>query len=165
MRKRIYDDLPLEVFRHCLEGLIESRKISFQEDTVSLHGREIQLTAEGRQLREMIEAFFLKAGFQPPPVSDLQNSIPADPEEIRRIFFWMIKERILVKLSDDMVYHQATLEEIKSRIKARFAPGAKFGVADFKELFDLTRKHAIPLLEHLDREKFTRRLGNERILL
>jgi selenocysteine-specific elongation factor len=165
LRKRIYDDLPLEVFRYCLEGLVENRKISLQEDAVSLHGREIQLTAEGQQVREMIEAFLRKAGFQPPPISDLQNSIPADPEEVRRIFFWLIKGKILVKLTDDMVYHQATLEEIKSQIRTRFAPGVKFGVAEFKELFDLTRKHAIPLLEYLDREKFTRRLGNDRILL
>jgi selenocysteine-specific elongation factor len=165
LRKRFYDDLPLEVFRYCLEGLVESRKISFQEDAVSLHGREVQLTAEGQQVREMIEAYFRRAGFQPPPISDLQNSIPADPEEVRRIFFWLIKGKVLVKLAEDMVYHQATLEEIKSQIKARFAPGVKFGVAEFKELFDLTRKHAIPLLEYLDREKFTRRLGNDRILL
>ena len=45
------------------------------------------------------------------------------------------------------------------------APGSKFGVAEFKELFDITRKHAIPLLEYLDRDRFTRRLGNDRILL
>ena len=165
LRKRIYDDLPLEVFRHCMDALVEARKISFQEDAVSLHGREVQLTAEGQQVREMIEAFFRKSGFQPPPISNLQSAIPADPEEVRRIFFWMIKGKILVKLAEDMVYHQTTLDEIKRQIRARFAPGAKFGVADFKELFDLTRKHAIPLLEYLDREKFTRRLGNDRILL
>jgi selenocysteine-specific elongation factor len=165
LRKRLYDNLPLEVFRYCLDGLVEQRKISFLEDAVSTHGREVQLTAEGQQVREMIEAYFQRAGYQPPPISDLQNSIAADPEEIRRIFFWMIKEKILVKLSDDLVYHRLTLESVKKQIKAKFTPGTKFGVAEFKELFDLTRKHAIPLLEFLDREKFTRRLGNDRVLL
>jgi selenocysteine-specific elongation factor len=77
----------------------------------------------------------------------------------------MIKEKILIKLSEDLVYHRTTLEEIKGQIRAKFAPGAKFGVADFKDLFDITRKHAIPLLEYLDRDRFTRRLGNDRILL
>ncbi len=103
---------------------------------MSLHGREVQLTTEGQQVRELIEAFFQKAGYQAPSFSDLQNSVEADPEEIRRIFFWMIKEKILVKLSDDLVYHRTTLDAIKKQIKAKFAPGAKFGVADFKELFD-----------------------------
>ncbi len=165
LRKRLYDDLPLEVFRHCLDELVEKRKISFLEDALSLHGREVQLTAEGQKVREMIEAAIQRAGFQPPSIPDLQNSIQADAEEVRRIFFWMIKEKILVRLSDDLVYHRGTLETIKMQIKKRFAPGAKFGVAEFKELFDITRKHAIPLLEYLDRDKFTRRLGNDRILL
>jgi selenocysteine-specific elongation factor len=165
LRKRLYDDLPLEVFRYCLDGLAEKRKLSFLEDAVALHGREVQLTTEGQQVRELIEAFFQKAGYQAPTFSDLQNSIEGDPEEIRRIFFWMLKEKILVKLSDDLVYHRTTLDSIKKQIKAKFAPGAKFGVAEFKEVFDFSRKHAIPLLEHLDREKFTRRVGNDRILL
>ena len=103
LRKRIFDDLPLEVFRHCMEGLVERRKISFQEDTVSLHGREVQLTAEGEQVRQEIETVFQRAGYQPPLISDVQNSVKADPEEIRRIFFWMIKEKILVKVSEDLI--------------------------------------------------------------
>jgi selenocysteine-specific elongation factor len=165
LRKRIYDNLPLEIFRYCLEGLVEKHRLAFQEDMISLHGREVQLTSAGQQVREMIEVFFQKSGYQPPSVSDLQSSISADPDEVRRIFFWMVKERILIKLADDIVYHRSTIDDIKKQIKTRFASGTKFGVADFKELFDITRKHAIPLLEYLDREKFTRRLGNDRVLL
>jgi selenocysteine-specific elongation factor len=165
LRKRFFDDLPLEVFRHCMEGLIEKHKISFQEDTVSLHGREVQLTNEGQKIREIIEALFVRAGYQPPLISEVQNSVSSDPEEAKRIFFWMIKEKILVRISDDLVYHRTTLDTIKKQIKNKFTPGNKFGVADFKELFDITRKHAIPLLEYLDREHFTRRLGNDRVLL
>jgi len=165
LRKRFYDDLPLEVFRYCLDGLVEKKKISFLEDAVALFGREVQLTSEGEQIRQNIEALVLNAGYQPPQLPDLQNSISADPEEVRRIFFWMMKEKILVKLTEDIVYHRTTLESIKKQIKGKFASGSKFGVAEFKELFDLTRKHAIPLLEYLDRERFTRRVGSDRILL
>ena len=113
----------------------------------------------------MIEDFLKKAGYQPPSISGLQSSIAADPEEIRRIFFWMIKEKIIIKLAEDLVYHRMTLESMKQHMKSSLSPGAKFGVAEFKELFNLTRKHAIPLLEYFDREKVTRRLGNDRILL
>jgi selenocysteine-specific elongation factor len=77
----------------------------------------------------------------------------------------MLKEKILVRVTEDIVYHRAAMDEMKSRIRSRYQPGAKFGIAEFKELFDLTRKHAIPLLEYLDRERFTRRQGSERILL
>jgi len=75
------------------------------------------------------------------------------------------RERVLVKISDELTYHREVLDEIKRRIRTSYAPGSKFGVAEFKQLFDLTRKHAIPLLEFLDRERFTRRQGNDRVLL
>ena len=165
LRKRLYDDLPLEVFRYCLDGLAEKNKISFLEDAVSLYGREVQLSAEGQRIREVIEDFFQKSGYQPPSLSELQSSSGLDPEELRRISFWMIKEKILIKLSDDIIYHRSTIESIKKQIKSKFSSGSRFGVAEFKELFDITRKHAIPLLEYLDRDKFTRRVGNDRLLL
>jgi selenocysteine-specific elongation factor len=165
LRKRIYDGLPAEVFKYCLEMLVEKHRLSLQKETVSLYGREVQLSSEGEQLREKIEAVFKQSGFQPPLLSELLASVDEDPEEVRRIFYWMIKENILVKIAEDFVYLQTTLEDIKEKTKGRFAAGTKFGVADFKEIFNLTRKHTIPLLEYLDREKFTRRQGNERILL
>jgi selenocysteine-specific elongation factor len=165
LRKRIYDGLPLELFRYCLEKLVEKKKLSLEKELVSLFGREVQLSEHGEQLRERIESLFTEAGFQPPTFSQLQSSLNEDPDEVRRIYFWMIKEKILVKIAEDFVYHRSTLEAIKDKIKSRFSAGAKFSVADFKEILDLTRKHSIPLLEFFDREKFTRRHGNERILL
>ncbi|HTK89728.1 MAG TPA: SelB C-terminal domain-containing protein [Verrucomicrobiae bacterium] len=38
-------------------------------------------------------------------------------------------------------------------------------VATFKERFGVTRKFAIPLLEYLDRERVTRRMGDTRVVL
>ena len=42
---------------------------------------------------------------------------------------------------------------------------ARIDVATFKERFGVTRKFAIPLLEYLDRERVTRRVGESRVLL
>jgi selenocysteine-specific elongation factor len=165
LRKRFYDDLPIEVFRYCLDQLVEKRKITFMEDAISAFGRAVHLSPEEEKIRESIEEAVKHAGFQSPSLAELQQSLPGNPEDIRRIFFWMIKEKILIKLSEDLIYHKSTMEGIKQQIKAKFAPGSKFGVAEFKDLFDITRKHAIPLLEHLDRDRFTRRVGNDRVLL
>ncbi len=165
LRKRLYDELPQEVFRHCLDTLAARNKIAIHEETVALHGREVQLSEHGQRLRASIEEAILKGGYQPPALPELLAAIEADPAEVRKIYFWMLREKILLRITEDLAYHRETLEEIKRTIRERLTPGARFGVADFKDLFDLTRKHAIPLLEYLDRERFTRRQGNERILL
>jgi selenocysteine-specific elongation factor len=165
LRKCFYDDLPLEVFRYCLDSLVEKHQITILDEAVALYGREVRLSAESEKVREMIEAALINAGIQPPTLAELQEELDASPEEIKRIFFWMIKEKQLVKIAEDLVYPRATLDEIKRRIKEKFASGAKLGVPDFKDVFGITRKHAIPLLEFMDREKFTRRLGTDRVIL
>jgi selenocysteine-specific elongation factor len=165
LRKRAYDGVPPEVFRFCLDTLSEEKKLSLQEDMVAQHGREVQLSPAGLRIKEMIEELLRQAGWQPPAVPDIPNVLSADPVEVRKICSWMIKEKILVRIAEDMVYHRTTINEMKERIHSRYQAGARFGVSEFKELFDLTRKYAIPLLEYLDRERFTRRQGSERILL
>ncbi|MCL2877225.1 MAG: selenocysteine-specific translation elongation factor, partial [Acidobacteria bacterium] len=104
LRKRFYDDLPLEVFRHCLDELAEKHRIMFLDEAVSLYGREMRLSAESENTRKMIEDALTKAGVQPPTLTELQDELDADPEEIKRIFFWMIKEKQLVKIAEDLVY-------------------------------------------------------------
>ncbi len=163
LRKRVYDDLPQEVFRFLLDRLVE--KISLREDVVCLYGREVQLTSHEEALRAKIEALFRQAGCQPPSLAEVAGAIGGDWAEVRKIHFWMTKQKILIKVSEELTWHRLNLDEIKSRIRTTFKPGDKFGVADFKDLFGMTRKHAIPLLEYLDRERITRRMGNDRVLL
>jgi selenocysteine-specific elongation factor len=54
------------------------------------------------------------------------------------------------------------LKELLVRHKAQ---SNRINVALFKEITGLSRKYAIPLLEYLDRERVTRREGDERIIL
>ena len=42
---------------------------------------------------------------------------------------------------------------------------ARVDVAAFKERYGISRKYAIPLLEYLDRERVTRRMGDARVVL
>lgn len=70
-----------------------------------------------------------------------------------------------MKIDEDYFLHRKTWEELKQKIRALKATQKSFSVPDFKTLFGVTRKYAIPLLERLDREGVTRRSGNERIII
>jgi selenocysteine-specific elongation factor len=50
-------------------------------------------------------------------------------------------------------------------VRERWPAGSKVEVAALKDLTGLSRKYVIPLLEYLDREKVTRRAGNDRVVL
>ena len=38
-------------------------------------------------------------------------------------------------------------------------------VAEFRDIINTSRKYAVPLLEHFDSMKFTRRVGDKRALI
>ena len=86
----------------------------------------------------------------------------ARAEKLLRI---LLKENVLHKVTEDLIFHQSALRELREILARRKAQNNRLEVADFKELTGLSRKYAIPLLEYLDRERVTRREGDERIIL
>jgi len=72
---------------------------------------------------------------------------------------------MLVKISDELVFHRSALEELCRLVAAQKLKSPKMDVAKFKELTGVSRKYAIPLLEYLDRERVTRRVGDVREIL
>jgi selenocysteine-specific elongation factor len=74
---------------------------------------------------------------------------------------------VLVKV-DTLVFHDETLRRLKQEVgamKTLAGANATIDVRTFKERFGVTRKFAIPLLEYLDRERVTRRVGEARLIL
>jgi selenocysteine-specific elongation factor len=77
----------------------------------------------------------------------------------------LLRYNVLVKISDDLVFHRSALEDLRKRMLSEKATSPKIDVARFKDLTGVSRKYAIPLLEYLDREHVTRRVGDERVIL
>ena len=78
----------------------------------------------------------------------------------------LIRQKTLVKI-ETLLFHAAALDRLKEEVKALKGQGgpAKVDVAGFKERYGISRKYAIPLLEWLDRERVTRRVGDARVIL
>ncbi len=75
----------------------------------------------------------------------------------------LIREKRLIRVSEDLVFHQAAIDSLRHLLAGRKA--ARFNVGAFKDWTGISRKYAIPLLEYLDRERVTRREGDERLVL
>ncbi len=80
----------------------------------------------------------------------------------------LVRQRALVRV-EALVFHESALRQLKDDVRALKAasPGATVAldVAAFKERYGVTRKYAIPLLEYLDRERVTRRVGESRVVI
>ena len=77
-----------------------------------------------------------------------------------------MRDQRLVRVTPDLVFHRDALERLRDTLRGyKQTRGDRLSVPQFKELTGITRKYAIPLLEFLDRERVTRRAGDERVIL
>ena len=75
----------------------------------------------------------------------------------------LLRERRLARAGEDLVFHASAIASLRALLADR--RGQRFTVPMFKEWTGVSRKYAIPLLEFMDRERVTRRQGDERVVL
>jgi len=153
------------VFRGVLDSLVRDRKLEVKGDIVHAHGKGVVLRDEEAESKTRIEQAFAQAGLKVPLLKEVLASMPLDKARAQKIVTLLLRDRVLVKLSDELVFHRDALDALRRQIAAQKASTPKLNVGNFKDMFGITRKYAIPLLEYLDRERVTRRVGDERIIL
>ena len=155
-----------EMFEAALGDLVQAQAIVVSGDLVREAGREITLSTEESRAKELIEREFESAGLTVPGFASVLAKLPVDAARAQKILQILLREKVLVKISSDLVFHRNTLQRLREMLaKYRTERGARLPITAFKELTGITRKYAIPLLEHLDREQVTRRAGDERVIL
>jgi selenocysteine-specific elongation factor len=166
LRARTARGLRPEIFGSVLEEMVRAGELDLAGDSVMRAGRTVVMTAEEELAREQLESAFERAGLAVPRLADLLPSLPVDPKRAGKLLQLLLRDRVLVKVAEDMVFHAravARLREMLADYKQQ--RGEQISVAAFKELTGISRKYAIPLLEHLDRERVTRRVGDQRVIL
>jgi selenocysteine-specific elongation factor len=166
LRARAAREARPELFRAALDELVAGGQIVVGGDIVKRAGREIALQPEEARAKEQIEREFARAGLAVPSLEEVLSKLPVETKRAQKLLQLLVREHVLVKVSEDLVFHRsavARLREMLADYKKR--NGERLPIAAFKELTGITRKYAIPLLEYLDRERITRRIGDERVIL
>jgi selenocysteine-specific elongation factor len=155
-----------ETFRAAIEELSAENKLELLGDLVKRAGASIKLDAEEVQAKAQIEAAFRNAGLAVPSVKEVLAKLPVEPGRAERILQMLLREKNLVRVSPELIFHRDALAHLRDGLSTyKKAKGASISVPIFKELAGISRKYAIPLLEYLDRERVTRRAGDERVIL
>jgi selenocysteine-specific elongation factor len=163
LRSRL--DLPAEVFEGVLRALVRQQAIEISGEQIRTAGRGVVMKDDEAKSKKTIEQAFASAGLKVPALKEVLAGLKLDRARAQKIVTLLLREKILVKLSDDLVFHRDALAELRRRVAEYKKRLPKMDVAAFKELTGVSRKYAIPLLEWLDRERVTRRVGDEREIL
>jgi selenocysteine-specific elongation factor len=159
-------DARIEIFEAALDDLVKAHALAISGDLVRQAGREIELSSEEALAKELIEGEFARAGLTVPELASVLARLPVDAPRAQKILQILLREKVLVKIANDLVFHRSALARLHEMLtKYRKERGERLPITAFKELTGVTRKYAIPLLEHLDREHVTRRVGDERVIL
>lgn len=146
-----------------LEWLEAQKVLAVTGDQVALPGRGAQLTGEESKLSVDVLACFDRGGLAPPSPGEVALELKAKPQILEGVIRHLVTRGQLVKLPSGLILTASALTGLRRDLLA--TSWERFSVADFKDRFGLTRKWAIPLLEHLDSSGATRRLGDERLVV
>ena len=168
LRERAGRAISQDVFDSVVAGLI-TRGVVTGTDRLARSEHRLKDTPEDERLRVLVEEHVRSGGLTPPESPALADLIGASLGAVDRVIASLVRDKRLVR-TGELIFHPAALETLRTEVAALregHAPGTRvmLDVGHFKTKFGLTRKHAIPLLEWLDRERVTRRIGSERVVL
>jgi selenocysteine-specific elongation factor len=152
-------------FAAILQQLVQEIKLAVSGDLVSLAGRGVVMKDEEAESKKKIDEAFAAAGLKVPALNEVLGGLKIDKVRAQKIVTLLLRDKVLTKVSDELVFHRSALEELRKRVAAHKTKSATIDVATFKELTGVSRKYAIPLLEYLDRERVTKRVGDTRQIL
>jgi selenocysteine-specific elongation factor len=155
------------VFERVIEDLVRQGRIT-ATDRIGLAGRRAAADGPEVAAREAVASRYLAAGLRPPEHAALAEALGMPPAQLANVVVWLVRQKTLVRV-DTLVFHEAALRQLKEDVVsmklASAGTAVTLDVAAFKDRYGMTRKYAIPLLEYLDRERVTRRVGDSRIVI
>lgn len=155
-----------ETFRAALEELATERKLEVQGELVKRAGSQISLLPEEVRAKEQIEQAIWSAGLAVPAVKEVLAKLSVEAKRAEKLLQILLREKNLVRVSPELIFHRDALAQLKEQLATfKKEKGERISVPLFKDLTGISRKYAIPLLEYLDRERVTRRAGDERVIL
>jgi selenocysteine-specific elongation factor len=123
----------------------------------------VVLKQDEEQAQAAIERAFEQAGLAVPALPEVLARSGVEAARARTLLQILLREKRLVRVSEELVFHRSAMDRLRQLLSAH--KGERFAVPAFKEWTGITRKYAIPLLEYLDRERVTRREGDQRVVL
>ena len=168
LRGRHFAHVPAELFRAVLAEVEQSGAIVVEKDIARKPEHTRAVSGADAALRDRLETVYREAALAAPSMTEAftRAGINASAQQHgRKILQVLIDAGSLVRVDGEMFFHRDALEDLKAKLRAHAAKQKSIDVPTFKELANISRKYAIPLLEYFDRERVTRREGDRRVIL
>lgn len=171
LKERAFAYVATKVFKAVLAALEAGGKISVEHDSIRLAEHKAQLSPGEALALKNLKTIYKNAGLAVPNLEDAlieaTRATGLTRTEARKVFQMLLDLHQLIKVNDALYISQVAICDLRGKLKDHAATSAdrSIDVPKFKEIAQVSRKYAIPLLEYFDREKITQRVADKRIIL
>jgi selenocysteine-specific elongation factor len=151
-------NLPPKIFNAVLAHARRQNGLVEEGSAVRLPHHRIRFSTEQQRGIDRLLAEFTANPYATPSVAECEAAI--GPE----LLSVLVEEGRLVRVSDTVLFLRDTYEEMVARVVADIQAEGNITVAQVRDLFQASRKYALALMEHLDEQRITKRVGDTRVL-
>ena len=108
-----------------MEMLVGEKKLEVAGEVVRLPGRGVVMKDEEAESKKTIEAAFASAGLKVPALRDVLAGLKVDKTRAQKIVTLLLRDKVLVKISEDLVFHRSALEDLRKRMALEKTKSAK----------------------------------------
>jgi selenocysteine-specific elongation factor len=152
--------IPPEVYASAVSVLVGDGRLADLGGEIALATHRQGLTPEQEAAVGALLAELELQPFNPPPLSELLRRHQLTPAVLQ----YLVAERRVVRVNDDTVFARSAYEEAVTRLRTHLSEHRTLTVAAARDVLGSSRRYVLPLLEWLDAQKITRRVGDDRIL-
>jgi selenocysteine-specific elongation factor len=152
--------MPAELFAELLAVLAADRTVVDQGGEVAAPTHHPALTSEQETAIGAFVAELEGQPFNPPPLPDLVRRYHLTPALLQ----YLVVDGRVVRVNDDTAFARSAYDDAVRRLRRHLTEHRTLTVAAARDVLGSSRRYVLPLLEWLDAQKITRRVGDDRIL-
>ena len=154
--------LPDNLLRFILLDLCDNKKVKVESDLYSKYDFKINLSKDNLMISEKLLDILDKELFQTSNITDLADKLKQNENTIKKLLQIEKSNNNIIIINGEILFTSENYNKLLEKIDKFFKNNSSLNIKDFKEITNTSRKYAVPLLEYLDKQKITYRLGNER---
>jgi selenocysteine-specific elongation factor len=146
-------------FPFVVQGLSEDGRIADRDGSLALPGHRVELHADGGSAAPLLE-LLRRRPLAPPSLSEAMKQAGAGAEVVRAL----AQRGDIVRVGDDIAFTKEAYETAVALVREIISESGSITVAQLRDRMGASRRPVLALLEHLDSERVTRRVGDARVL-
>ena len=150
--------VPAASFGAIVKGLVEDGRLVERDGSLAAPAHHVAIETTGPAL-ELVRLLDSQA-FAPPSLTDAMQQTGANEELVRAL----AQRGDIVRVSDDIAFSKSAYESAVAMVKEIIAANGSVTVAQLRDRMSASRRPVLALLEHLDAQRVTRRVGDARTL-